>query len=73
MSPDVAGARGMALVPAERHTEGLVLTMSVRENLTLPDLDAFWSRFRLHQGAERKETKRWIKDLGVKTRSSETP
>jgi ribose transport system ATP-binding protein len=71
MSPDVSVARGIALVPAERHTEGLVLTMSVRENLTLPDLSAFWSHFRLHQGTERKEARRWIKDLGVKTRSSE--
>jgi ribose transport system ATP-binding protein len=71
MRPDVAVARGMALVPADRHGDGLVLSMTVRENLTLPDLSAFWSHLRLHQRSERKEAKRWITDLGVKTPSGE--
>jgi ribose transport system ATP-binding protein len=59
------------LVPANRHVDGLVLTMNVRENLTLTDLGAFWRGLRLRHGSEREHTASWVSQLGVKTPTTE--
>jgi ribose transport system ATP-binding protein len=40
--PDVAIGQGVAYVAPDRKTGGCVMTMSARENLTLPDLKPFW-------------------------------
>ena len=40
--PDVAIGQGVAYVAPDRKTGGGVMTMSARENLTLPDLKPFW-------------------------------
>ena len=40
--PDVAIGQGVAYVAPDRKISGAVMTMSARENLTLPDLKPFW-------------------------------
>ena len=56
---------GLALVPEDRKTEGILPTLSVRENLALPILGEL-SRFGLLQrGAERARTAPVVADLNI--------
>jgi ribose transport system ATP-binding protein len=73
MRPDQAVALGVGLVPADRHRDGLALAMSVRENLTLTDLQRFWRRFRLHQRKERTDAAASIMQLAIRAPSAEAP
>ncbi|HEY5333537.1 MAG TPA: sugar ABC transporter ATP-binding protein [Solirubrobacterales bacterium] len=43
---------GVAYVPQDRHGEGAIEEMTLRENLTLSSLDRYWSRGRLSRRAE---------------------
>ncbi|MFC8453146.1 sugar ABC transporter ATP-binding protein [Kitasatospora sp. NPDC057223] len=58
---------GMAYVPADRRRSGVVMEMSVRENLTLPLMRplrrSFW---RLDGRAERAETRSWMRTVGLR-------
>jgi ribose transport system ATP-binding protein len=69
--PDLAIAAGCALVPANRHIDGLVMEHTVRENLTLVDVARFWRRLRLQQRQETKSVRDWIARLGIRTESPE--
>jgi ribose transport system ATP-binding protein len=71
--PDLSIGLGVALVPANRHGDGLVMPMSVRENLTLVDVKPFWRRLRLSRRAEGKAAREWIDRLAVRARSAEAP
>jgi ribose transport system ATP-binding protein len=71
--PDLAIAAHVGLVPSNRHRDGVILPLSVRENLTLPDLSAFWRRMLINRRAERAESRHWIERLHVKTVSEESP
>ncbi|MET0999222.1 MAG: sugar ABC transporter ATP-binding protein [Marmoricola sp.] len=64
--PDVAVGRGIGYVPADRSAAGLVMDMSVRENMTLPTLVEFWRRLRLRTREERADVAIWSARLGVK-------
>jgi ribose transport system ATP-binding protein len=71
MSPDESVALGVGFVPADRHRDGLVLSFSVRENLTLSCLGEFRRRFRLQHRDERRHADLSITELGVKTPTTE--
>lgn len=71
--PDLAVEAGIGFVPADRLQAGLVMDMSVRENITLSKLLDFWKGFVLRIGREQSDTETWIRRLGVKTPSTETP
>lgn len=71
--PDSAVALGVAYVPADRAQHGLILEMSVRENLTLGRLSDFWSKWLLRKDREVADVAHWIARLGVKTASQEMP
>jgi ribose transport system ATP-binding protein len=70
--PDLAVAAGMGYVPAERHVDGLVLSMSVKENLTLADLRNYRKLVRLRRAAERKDTLDWVAKLKIRTPGLDT-
>jgi ribose transport system ATP-binding protein len=70
--PDLSIGRGLAMVPANRHVDGLIMTQSVRENLTLVDVSPFWRRGRLSRRTERRTVKDWISKLSIRTNSMET-
>lgn len=72
MRPDVAVALGVGYVPANRHVEGLLMTMSIRENLTLADLSAYWRRARLQHRAERKDVARLRSELSIRGSKDES-
>lgn len=71
--PDQSMRRGMALVPADRLRFGVIKSLSVRENLTLPDLRRFASRVLISRRTERAAARSWIERFGVKTRGLEAP
>jgi simple sugar transport system ATP-binding protein len=71
--PAQAIAHGLGLCPEERKTEGLVADLSVRENIVLA-LQARKGLLPSLSVAEQREiAERFVKALGIKTASVETP
>ncbi|MDQ2663905.1 MAG: sugar ABC transporter ATP-binding protein [Candidatus Eremiobacteraeota bacterium] len=65
-------AAGIALITEDRKAQGLVLGMTVRENMTLAHLDDFVDRFGLvDRGKEEVAASHYIAELRVRTPSSE--
>ena len=62
-----AKAQGIYLVPEDRRAEGLIVRMSVRENVTLPSLNRFTAFRLINRGRERKAADEQIASLGIKT------
>jgi ABC-type sugar transport system ATPase subunit len=61
LSPRAAIALGVGYVPADRRAHGAVLSLSARENITLPRLAPFTrAGGRIDGGAERAEVRRWV-------------
>ncbi|WP_433502978.1 sugar ABC transporter ATP-binding protein [Pseudonocardia halophobica] len=72
-SPGEAVARQIGMVPAHRHTQGLVLSESVRRNMTLATLTDFVKGGRVQRRQESAAVAEHIKAFGVKTASAEVP
>jgi ribose transport system ATP-binding protein len=74
-SPADAKAAGLdlALVPEDRKTEGLLLSQSVRENITLASLDRMRKGLLLDLDRERAVVAEAIEALSIKTPSAEQP
>ncbi len=64
---------GMALVPEDRKTQGLILPMSVRANITLPTLGAAARGGVLNPAVEQARANEMVRRLAIKTISIETP
>ena len=60
---------GIAYVSEDRKGDGLVLGMSVKENMTLSSLDFFSTLFKLDHGNEKKEVNDYIDKFRIKTPS----
>lgn len=73
VSPADAIQLGVALVPEDRHLEGLVLEHSIERNLTLPRLPQFSRWGWLRSQAAEQQAKRSMKELAVKAPGSSTP
>jgi ABC-type sugar transport system ATPase subunit len=70
MSPAEAIRHGIGLVPEERHTQGLVLAMDVKQNITLPSLKKLWKSVRFPLLSRRKENtlaQKFVTMTAVKT------
>jgi ribose transport system ATP-binding protein len=72
-SPGAAVARGIGYVPAERRAEGMVATMSVAENMTLPHLLEVCTGPILRHGRERSIATWWIERLRIRTPGPTAP
>ena len=72
-TPGRARRAGIALVPAERKEEGLVLGMNVRENLSLSTLSAISEWGFIKQRAERVRAIDMVRALQVRTPGIEVP
>jgi len=67
-------ARGAAFVPADRHRLGAVMTMSMRENLTLPALRSVQRRFgAIRASAEAAEARRWAEQVDLRPPAPDRP
>lgn len=66
-SPIVAIMNGIALVPEDRKGQGLVLPMTVRENITLARLRGVSHAGQLNLGRERRVAKEYVESLRIST------
>ena len=64
---------GMALIPEDRKTEGLMLPMTVRENLSFAALDRLSARGVIDRGREQDAIDEMIRLLGIKTAGLDIP
>ncbi|MFT6290334.1 MAG: ribose transport system ATP-binding protein [Ilumatobacter sp.] len=71
--PRAAMDAGLAFVPADRATLGVLPLSSVGDNLTISDLWRNWRRGRLRHNEERAECGVWIDRLQIKTPGPEVP
>ncbi len=70
--PDAIGA-GIGLVSEDRKREGLVLGMSVSDNLTLGNWDVVSKNGILNQKVEMARTAHWTQRLGIRARGPSQP
>jgi ribose transport system ATP-binding protein len=70
-SPIDAIKAGIALVPSDRKTEGLILGMKVRENITIATIDKLTRGPSLDLKQEKLKANQWISDFNIRTPSSE--
>jgi ABC-type sugar transport system ATPase subunit len=71
--PALAIARGVALVPEDRKHQGLLLDLSVRENLALASLPERARAGFVDGARERAVAERWIGELSIRTPGAEQP
>ncbi len=71
--PPEAIARGIALVPEDRHLQGLVLDHSIARNLALPHLPRFSRWGWLRRGAASAQAREDMRRLAVKAPGPGTP
>jgi galactofuranose transport system ATP-binding protein len=71
--PADAVARGLALCPEERKSEGLIAELSVRENIVLALQARQGLRRSLPRAKQDEIARAWVGLLGIKTASIETP
>lgn len=70
-NPTDALAQGICLIPESRKTQGLVLNMTIKNNISLPILNELTNKFRvINQKKETKIVNQSIRDLLIKTPSS---
>lgn len=72
-SPREAVAAGIALVPEDRHREGLMLDLSVADNLIMATLKRYRSGLLLARGRVQQAATRLVQSLGIRTASTDTP
>lgn len=56
LSPTVARKLGITLVPAHRERDGAVLSLTLGENISLPQIGNFYRHGRMHRRDERRTT-----------------
>ncbi|CAN5435094.1 sugar ABC transporter ATP-binding protein [soil metagenome] len=71
--PRAAIRAGMAFVPADRVTNGIIPLASVIHNLTLGDVGRNWRGGRLRHSEEAAECDRWVARLDVRAASTAMP
>ena len=72
-SPAEAIAQGIYLIPEDRREQGLILGMSVTENITLPYLERFSFLKWVLRSRERKAVSRQCRMLNLKAQSNDAP
>lgn len=65
-SPGQAVRKSIGYIPRERRIEGLVMFLSIAENITLADLSHVMRRGAIDYGKERRVATDWIKRLRIK-------
>ncbi|MBA2596327.1 MAG: sugar ABC transporter ATP-binding protein [Chloroflexia bacterium] len=71
--PDDAIAAGVALIPEDRRSQGLVLDHTVKDNLLLPMLPRLQQFGLVDDARGARIAKGFVESLQIKTRSVETP
>ncbi|WP_200304338.1 ABC transporter ATP-binding protein [Streptomyces adelaidensis] len=71
--PGALSKAGLGIVPEDRHHSGVVLDMSVAENLTMKSLDKVSGRFLLRRRAMLAEARRLAGEFNIVTPSLDAP
>lgn len=71
-SPEEAIKAGIAYVPAERKTDGLILSHSVKNNITLANLKEYNKGYAMDVRKEEKSVTHWIQTLSIKSAHNKT-
>ncbi|WP_423980587.1 sugar ABC transporter ATP-binding protein [Ilumatobacter sp.] len=71
--PHAVIAAGLAFVPADRASLGIIPLESVSNNLTIADVERNWRGGRLRHNDERAECLEWIDRLQIKTAGTSVP
>ncbi|MGV8846834.1 sugar ABC transporter ATP-binding protein [Tessaracoccus sp.] len=67
-------AHGIAYVPEDRLTEGLMLERSIADNIVISELDHFTSALGMINTRRRQdEVDRWVEELRIATRNADNP
>ncbi len=72
-SPYHSVKSGLGYLPANRLTEGIFATLSIRENVTLARLAPLWKGLRLRTKAERTEVAGLRAEYGIRGATDESP
>lgn len=72
-SPRESLDRGVVLIPEERKKDGLVMGLSIKENMTLPVVKRFSAGWRMQARQEAAEVERWMEALNVKAAGADQP
>ena len=64
--PDISIARGVALVPAERHANASLMDHTLRENITIVNPGQHMSFGFLRRQPEKSDVQRWLERLDVR-------
>ncbi|MBS0343607.1 MAG: sugar ABC transporter ATP-binding protein [Proteobacteria bacterium] len=72
-APADAVKHGLAMCPEERKTEGIVAELSLRENIALALQASLGLRRNLSRAEQTRLAERFVKALGIKTPSVDTP
>ncbi len=63
---------GIAYVPEDRLTEGLILPQAISTNMIVPVMDRLVNRIKaLKQNEKKSLVEKWVQDIGVKTKNPE--
>ena len=65
--PNAALAHGIGFMPIDRKLEGLALTLSVANNITMANIDRIGGGFFLSRKIERQKAEKWVKDVSIRT------
>jgi ribose transport system ATP-binding protein len=65
--PNGALANGIGYMPIDRKQEGLALSLSVSENITMANIDGIGRGFFLNRKMEREKVEKWVKDVSIRT------
>ncbi|MCE5329339.1 sugar ABC transporter ATP-binding protein [bacterium] len=68
-SPGIARDEKIGLVPLDRKVEGLALSMGVKENITLANIEGLGNGFLIKKQLENKKAQNWVNEMGIKTPS----
>jgi ABC-type sugar transport system ATPase subunit len=71
-TPASALKQKMGFMPIDRKLEGLALTLSVSNNITMANIDHLGEGYFIDKQFEVENAQRWVKDVKIKTPSLET-
>lgn len=67
-SPVASMRAGLGYVPPDRKTHGGFMDLTAAENLSITNLEPYWSRGSLRSARERKDVEEWFERLDVRPR-----
>ncbi len=71
-TPAKALKQKMGFMPIDRKLEGLALTLSVSNNITMANIDHLGEGYFINKQFERQDAQKWVKSVNIKTPSLET-